>query len=96
LKFFVNGEPLEYTGGRDEDGMIDWIETKLEVSTTEVEDVETLQELREEHRVLGFWYGETDHPFHEIVDFVSKGFDTIPFFTTSNTDVADYLNLELN
>jgi len=42
LKFFVNGEPLEYTGGRDEDGMIDWIETKLEVSTTEVEDVETL------------------------------------------------------
>jgi thioredoxin-like negative regulator of GroEL len=30
LKLFVNGEAIEFKGGRDEDGMIEWIEQKLE------------------------------------------------------------------
>lgn len=48
---------------------------------------------QEEHRIFALWAGEEDSHYHKIVDFVSKSFTSIPFFTTTSEEVLEHLGL---
>lgn len=41
LKWFVNGEPSDYSGGRDEVAIVNWVKKKTSPSSTEVTTVES-------------------------------------------------------
>ena len=40
VKFFINGEMIDFTGDRDEDGIIDWIESRLVSSLVDINSLE--------------------------------------------------------
>jgi protein disulfide-isomerase A1 len=52
LKWFVNGVPLEYTGGRTADTIVSWIKKKTGPATTKISTVEDLEKLKESGEVV--------------------------------------------
>jgi len=56
LKWFVNGEPTEYTGGRTESEIVNWIKKKSGPPSTEV-DNDKLEALIESEKVLVVFFG---------------------------------------
>jgi protein disulfide-isomerase A1 len=46
LKWFVNGVPLEYTGGRTADTIVSWIKKKTGPATAKISSVEDLDKLK--------------------------------------------------
>jgi protein disulfide-isomerase-like protein len=93
LKLFVNGEPIDFKGGRDEDGMIEWIEKKLEPATQAVDSLGQLEEEMENNRVLVLFFGETGGPQFSMFDILAKNFDGVMFVTTDSDEIASEFSL---
>ena len=51
---------IDFNGGRDEDGIIDWLESKLTPSTEEWTDLSELEGAMEENKVLCLYFGPVD------------------------------------
>jgi protein disulfide-isomerase A1 len=94
LKFFVNGVPIDYAGGRDEEGIIDWIEAKILPSTTEVTSLSDLETAMEENKVICLFFGAEDSALGQTVELVGKNFDKVTFFTTTSDEIATEFSLE--
>jgi len=96
IKFFINGDEMDFTGERTEDGIIDWIESKIVTSIVELHDLESLELEREEHRVLILLYGHADtEEFHQV-DITSKNYDDLPWFISHDPEIGEALGLEEN
>lgn len=59
LKWFVNGEPQEYKGGRTEDEIVNWVKKRSGPPTTEVDD-DKLEELKKTEKLLVVFFGSPD------------------------------------
>ena len=94
LKFFVNGVAIDYAGGRDEEGIIDWIEAKILPSTTEVDSLSDLETAMEENKVICLFFGASDSAMGQTVELVGKNFDKVTFFTTTSDEIATEFSLE--
>lgn len=46
LKYFVNGEPVDYNGERTKEAIYDWINSKSESSVKEITTVDELEEFK--------------------------------------------------
>ncbi|XP_062712544.1 protein disulfide-isomerase-like, partial [Aedes albopictus] len=57
LKFFRSGTPIEYTGGREKDTIISWLEKKTGPAAKELETVADAEEFLKENNVavVGFF-----------------------------------------
>lgn len=88
LKFFRSGTPIEYTGGREKDTIISWLEKKTGPAAKELETVEAAEEFLKENKVVvvGFF---KDRESAEAKTFLSaaNAVDEYPFAITSSDDV---------
>lgn len=73
LKFFINGQAIEYSGGRTEEEIIQWIKKKSGPSSIEISTQEGLTKLKSDNPVTVVYFAEEqNHPsFNEFVK-VSK------------------------
>lgn len=88
LKFFRNGTPIEYNGGREKDTIISWLEKKTGPPAKELENVAAADEFLKEHNVavVGFF---KDRESDEAKTFlaIANAVDDYPFAITSSDDV---------
>lgn len=88
LKFFRNGTPIEYNGGREKDTIISWLEKKTGPPAKELETVADAEEFLKEHNVavVGFF---KDRESDEAKTFlaIANAVDDYPFAVTSSDDV---------
>lgn len=88
LKFFRNGSPIEYNGGRQADDIVGWLVKKTGPPAKEIETVEAAEALIAENQVvvLGFF---KDRDSKEAKAFLgaASAIDDYPFAITSNDDV---------
>lgn len=88
LKFYRSGTPIEYTGGREKDTIISWLEKKTGPAAKELETVEAAEEFLKENKVVvvGFF---KDRESAEAKAFLSaaNAIDEYPFAITSSDDV---------
>lgn len=88
LKFFRNGNPVEYNGGRQADDIVGWLNKKTGPPAKELETVEAAEDLVAENQVvvLGFF---KDRESAEAKAFLgaASAVDDYPFGITSNEDV---------
>jgi protein disulfide-isomerase A1 len=93
---FVNGAPIEFKGGRDEDGMIEWIEQKLEQETQQIESLSQLEEAMEDNQVLVLYFGEHGTAQQNMFDILAKNYDKLKMFATDSDEIAQEFSLEEN
>lgn len=88
LKFFRNGNPIEYTGGRTADEIVAWVTKKTGPAAFELENVEAAELLIKDNKVVvvGFF---ADRESEEAKTFlaVANAIDEYPFAITSSEDV---------
>lgn len=88
LKFFRSGTPIEYTGGREKDTIVSWLEKKTGPAAKELETVADAEEFLKEHNVavVGFF---KDRESAEAKAFLAtaNAVDDYPFAVTSSNDV---------
>lgn len=97
LKFFKNGKPTEYTGGRTTDTIISWLEKKSGPPAVSLANPEASKKFVEDNKVavIGFFKDkETDEAkaFLEAAD----GIEDVPFGITSEDDVFKAHEVEGN
>lgn len=88
MKFFRNGSPIEYGGGRQADDIVNWLNKKTGPAALEIENVEGAEEFIKSQTVvvIGFF---KDRESDEAKTFLSvaNAVDDYPFGITSNEDV---------
>merc|ERR1719163_1746074 len=94
LKFFRNGKPMEYTGGRTADTIIAWVEKKTGPAAVTLADVDAAKKFVEDNEiaVVGFFAeaeGEAAKAFLEV----AGGMDEIKF-AIGNADIAAEYKVE--
>lgn len=91
LKFFRNGTPIEYNGGREKDTIISWLEKKTGPPAKELENVAAAEEFLKEQNVavVGFF---KDRESDEAKTFlaIANAVDDYPFAVTSSDDVYSH------
>lgn len=88
LKFFRSGSQVDYTGGREQDTIVSWLEKKTGPAAKELETVETAEEFLKENNVavVGFF---KDRESAEAKAFMATAVavDDYPFGVTSSEEV---------
>lgn len=95
LKFFVDGTPLEYTGGRTSDEIIQWCKKKSGPPAATVSTVDELKNLQSENEVvvLGL-FKDVSSEQATVFNNVAKLVDSVAFAITSEQAVFDELNVK--
>lgn len=88
LKFFRSGSQVDYTGGREQDTIVSWLEKKTGPAAKELETVEAAEEFLKENNVavVGFF---KDRESAEAKAFFATAvaIDDYPFGVTSSEEV---------
>ena len=71
LKWFVNGEPTDYNGGRTKDEIVNWINKRSGPPSKEV-DASTLAKTIEDNKVVVVFYGSNDDKFKAFENAASS------------------------
>lgn len=88
LKFFKNGTPLDYNGGRTADDLVNWLKKKTGPPAKQLTTVEEAKEFVEANNVavIGFFKDQTSDEAKLFLD-VASAIDDIPFGITSEEAV---------
>ena len=87
LKWFVNGEPTEYNGGRTADEIVNWIKKKSGPPTTGVSD-EDLSTLKETEKLVIVFYGDEDSDEFKAFQGAASADDKHSFYHNHNSDAS--------
>lgn len=86
LKFFINGEPVDYQGGRDEDAMFNWLKKKTGPSSSELKDDKELEEHANKNLSVLFLCSAEDTEALKNFMALAAGYDDVSFAHSFNKD----------
>ncbi|GFS13875.1 protein disulfide-isomerase [Elysia marginata] len=88
LKFFRNGAPVEYSGGRQANDIVNWLKKKTGPPATELKDKDAALTFKEKEDVvvIGFFKDQESDSAKTFLK-VATSMDDLPFGITSDSDV---------
>jgi len=91
LKFFVNGNPVEYNGGRTADEIVQWLKKKSGPPAVTLETVDDLNKLREKNDVVvvGYFKSLENNPAVSVFNGIAQVTDSAVFALTTQQDLFD-------
>jgi len=89
LKWFVDGEATEYSGGRDEEGIVRWVKKKTGPPATTAETADDIKKLEEDNEVIvvGYFKEFKGDAFEAFLDAARKSEDAA-YVQTKKSDAA--------
>jgi protein disulfide-isomerase A1 len=93
LTLFINGEPVEYSGSREEDSLYNWIMKKSGPSTAELRGLDELAELQKQKIAVLLVAPTGDQTTMKTFEKLAISFDDISFHYTTSPDVRAHLSL---
>lgn len=78
LKFFVNGEPTDFNGGRTQAEIVNWIKKKTGPSSVELADAAALEKVKADNKVVVVYFGRQDENYQTFTK-VAQSLDSISF-----------------
>merc|ERR1712002_723194 len=88
LKFFKNGEAIDFNGPREAQGIVTWLEKKTGPACKEITKVGELKELLEKEQALAVaFFNDLKGEKAKIVEGVASGYDDVNFYLVSSPDV---------
>lgn len=95
IKFFVDGTPIEYTGGRSTDDILGWLKKKTGPAADDLKTVDELNKLKDGSDVVVIGaFKDVDGAAAAAYLAVAKTIDGIPFGITTNSDVLKELGVK--
>jgi protein disulfide-isomerase A1 len=90
LKFFRDGKPIEYSGGRTADTIVSWLNKKLGSATTLLDSVTSTQKFidAKDVVVVGF-FKDRGSPEAKAFEETASSLDDVPFGITSDNSVFE-------
>jgi protein disulfide-isomerase A1 len=92
LKFFINGTPVEYEGGRTEIEIVNWVRKKSGPASREAKTSAEVEDHKNKNEVLAVFFGDASHPSHSTFEAVAKGFDDVSFVYCGAEECASHFN----
>jgi protein disulfide-isomerase A1 len=87
LKWFVNGEPTEFNGGRTADEIVNWIVKKSGPPTSAI-TTEEIESLKADAKLFVVFYGEEGSDEFKSFETAASGDDKFPYRHVFDSDVA--------
>ena len=95
LKLFIDGEPIDYDGEREEEDMFKWLMKKMGPSATELTSSEELQKQKEEENVIVVMYMSKDEEENlKTYMNVASTFDGVSFVYCHNEEMKKEVSEE--
>jgi protein disulfide-isomerase A1 len=95
LKFFVDGAPLEYTGGRTADEIVNWLKKKSGPASITISTVEELKKFQEDNEVAVFGlFKNLESDSANVFGSLAKGVDNVVFGISSASALFDELKVK--
>lgn len=83
LKFFINGTPIEYNGGRTHPEIVNWIKKKTGPATQAINDAAHLEEQKKANKVLTVFFGAEGADF-DAFKSAAVSLDAVVFAQTAD------------
>ena len=91
FKFFRNGKPIDYSGARSSEGMVEWINKKISTGITEINQPGELQYISEEEEVFVVAYISKDSDAYQVLKEVNDVIEDVKFFVVCEPELmAEY------
>ena len=87
FKFFRNGKPIDYSGARSSEAMVEWIQKKISKGITEITKPGELQYISEEEDVFVVAYTSKDSDAYSILKEVNDELEDVKFFVVSEPEL---------
>jgi len=89
LKFFTNGSPIDYTGGRTDKDIVSWIQKRVGHISTELKDQAALDKFRAENSVAVVYFGRSESDSNwNVFKQAAMTFDKLAFGHVFNAELA--------
>lgn len=85
-KFFIKGEAIDYTGGRTESGVIEWVKKKSQPPTKPLETVDDVEKFLKENPVCSIYFGTNKDDLKEFT-LTALRVEDFPFATVGDNEV---------
>jgi protein disulfide-isomerase A1 len=82
LKFFLNGSPIDYNGGRTQADIVNWIKKKTGPPSTAVADAAALEQQKKDNKVLAVFFGTEGSDEYKAFQAAALSLDAVPFVHT--------------
>ena len=86
VKLFIKGHPIEYTGGRKESEVINWMRKKTGPATKELKSEDEVEKFKKDNDVVLVYFGSNKADIEEFTNVARKNED-FPFGTVDKEDV---------
>lgn len=83
LKFFMNGSPVDFNGGRTEDEIVNWVNKKSGSAVRELTEQSAVEKFTNDHEVSIVFFGAKDSAAFKVFEKVAQGVDDVVFGWTS-------------
>ena len=93
LKLFVKGKPVEYTGGRTEAEIVNWMRKKTGPPSKELKTVEEVEDFKKASEVAVVYFGKPGEGFDSYVSN-AKLFDDVAFAHCHEDACATHFSAE--
>ena len=86
VKLFIKGQPIEYTGGRKESEVINWMRKKTGPATKDLKTVDDVEKFQKDNDVVMVYFGTDKTDIEEFTKVARKNED-FPFAVVQADDV---------
>ena len=87
FKLFRNGKPIDYSGPRSSDGMVEWLVKKISPGIVEVTKPGELQYISEEEEIFLVAFTSKDSDIYTVMKEVLEEIDDVKFFIVSDPEL---------
>ena len=94
VKLFIKGEAIEYTGGRKEQEVINWMRKKTVPATKLIQSTEDIDKLKKDNDVVLIYFGNNKNELDEYIKVARKNED-FPFANVENEEIAKKLGIKM-
>lgn len=90
---FINGEPVDYNGERNEEAITEWIQSKNELRVKELKTLEDLEQFEKWNLAVLLIVDESDKDILKKYHTFTLNYEDVPFAFTHSSDVRDKLEV---
>jgi protein disulfide-isomerase A1 len=87
LKYFVQGKPVDYTGGRKESEIVSWVRKRASPISQLVSSAKELEDLVAKAKLVAIYCGPLDSEAFKVYSRAALAFDDITFAHSADGDV---------